>query len=998
VPRQAKPGTPTGPINKRQTKKKATPSSSPPFAIVGIGASAGGLESFTELFQKLPPDTGLAFVLVQHLSPQHVSMLSTFVQKATRMRVEEIQDGVRVEPNRVYIIPPNAVLEIFHGALHLKAMPEPHAAALPINAFFTSLARDQGHLAIGVILSGTGSDGARGLKDIKSDGGITFVQEPTSAKFDGMPLAAIAEAIPDYVCPVDKISRQLIQIARLPIVRQVHVVEESPATPEVEQVLQKIFILLRSATKVDFSTYKYPTISRRIKRRMVLHRVASLTHYLTYLQETPAEVRALFEDLLINVTDFFRDASAFESLKARVFPAIMDKRVAGSSIRVWVPGCSTGEEVYSIAIAFLEYLGDNASKFQIQIYGTDICESAVKIARLGVYPETASQNLSKERLERFFRKEPGGYRITKAVRDCCIFSLQDVTSQPPIIRLDLLSCRNLMIYLSPTIQKKLMDTFFYALNPNGFLMLGTAESVGTAASLFEIVDKKFRIYLKKSSTTIPRNAAHAHPYEPFSETSTASVAPLAIPLKKGDPVKEAERQVLDQFAPAWVLVDQAMDIVQFRGATAPYVEPARGQPTWNLMKMLHPGLSSDARVLIHTAQKTGRPAKKQGIRIKAGSSTLAVDLEVSPVNPPGVEPHCLILFTERGKSEGKSLPKGANPKHSGQKQLNDALFENAALREELGQTQRSLQSIIEDQNATNEEIQSANEEVMSANEELQSTNEELETAKEELQSTNEELTTLNNELSNRNSDLDHLSNDLLNLLDNAHVSIVMVGLDLRIRRFTPMAEKPLNLIAADMGRSLTSINLGFQIDRLEEKVAEVARSLSTIELETQDRSGHWYSIRIRPYKTIDHKIDGAVLVFVNIDESKNRERLTRAADVYSEGIIQTVRDPLVVLDEHFHVEKANQAFYDIFQVNPKETVGRLFYELGNRQWNIPELRDLLENVLPKKLEVRDFHMSHRFEQVGEKSLVVHARSLEWEGQKKLLILITLHDLTKRTEG
>jgi len=925
-----------------------------------------------------------------------MSMLSTFVQKATQMNVEEVKNGVIVEPNHVYIIPPNAILEIFHGTLQLSPMPEPHGGGLPVNVFFQSLARDQGNLAVGVILSGTGSDGAHGLKEIKADGGITLVQKPETAKFDGMPRAAIELATPDFTLTVEEISQELVHIASHPIVRKLVVIEEEAPTQDVEQILLKIFMLIRGVTKIDFSTYKYPTISRRIKRRMVLHRVDTLAHYLTYLQQTPAEVKALFEDLLINVTDFFRDTEAFDSLKTRVFPSIMRDRVSGTPIRIWVPGCSTGEEVYSIAISILEYLGESASKYPIQIYGTDICESAIKIARIGAYPESASSKISTERLERFFRKEQGGFRVTKAVRDCCIFSIQDVTRQPPINKLDLLSCRNVMIYLSQTIQKKLMDTFFYALNDNGFLMLGSAESVGTAANLFAIVDKKFKIYMKKTAAGRPRiDLRGTPPYvPPAAVVLNRSPVPFIQPSKKTDPLVEAERQVLDRFAPAWVLVSPSLDIMQFRGSTSPYIEPARGQATWSLMKMIHPDLSTDIRVLIHSVTKEGKVFRKNGIRVKTGTETRIVDVQVSPVVSPGCEVHYLILFSEIEKVQGNVVQEKQDASKSGQNKIDVLMRENGSLRDELSITQKSLQAIIEDQNATNEEMQSANEEVMSANEELQSTNEELETAKEELQSTNEELTTLNDELSDRNNELDHLSNDLLNLLGNAHVSIVMVGLDLRIKRFTPMAEQLLKLIPADVGRSLTSINLGFQIDDLEDKISKVINQFTTVEIETQDREGHWYSVRIRPYKTQDNRIDGAVIVFVNIDDGKTRERLAKAADAYSDGIIQTVRDPLVVLDEGLRVERVNSAFYEIFKVNPAETVGRLFYELGNGQWDIPELRDLLENVLPKKQEVRDFAVSHRFEVVGQKTVVVHARTLEWEGQKKLLILITLHDLTE----
>lgn len=945
-----------------------------------------------EMFRCLPPDTGMAFVLIQHLSPQHLSMLSTFVQKATRMQVQEAENGMRVAPNQVYIITPNAVLEIFHGVLHLSPMPAPHAGTMPVNTFLTSLARDQGNLAIGVILSGTGSDGSVGLKDIKADGGITLVQEPKTAKFDGMPLAAISAAAPDHVLPIAEISRELVKIASHPVVKKATPLEESHPNSETEEVLQKIFILVRSATKIDFSTYKYPTIIRRIKRRMVLHRVETLKHYLDYLKATPLEVRALFDDLLINVTDFFRDAEAFDALKTVAFPELLENRPSGTPIRVWVPGCSTGEEVYSIAISLLEFLGDAVNKFPIQIYGTDICESAIKIARLGNYPESASKNLSSARIERFFQRDQGGYRVTRAVRDCCIFSLQDVTSQPPINRLDLLSCRNLMIYLGPTIQKKLMETFYYALNPRGYLMLGSSESVGSAAELFAIADKKNKIYTKKSSPFQSRRDFQDAParFQPTEAALQATAVDVPRrPSKAIDPVVEAERLVLERYAPAWVLVNEGLDIVQFRGATGNYIEPASGQPTWNLMRMLRAGLSPDIRILIHSALKEGAPVRKEGIKVKSRALEFTVDIEVSPI----ASSYCLVIFMERtsARTDGTSELKATK---KDKQSISPKDREIVALKDELGQTQKSLQSIIEDQNATTEEMQSANEEVLSANEELQSTNEELETAKEELQSTNEELTSLNDELSSRNRELDDINNDLINVLSNANVSIVMLGTDLKIKRFTPMAEKLLKLIASDVGRNLTDINLGFQVENLEEKIADVIRNVSTVEIETKDRNNQWYSIRIRPYKTTDNRIDGAVIVFVNIDEAKKREEIVRETQTYSDGIIQTVRDPLIVLDANLRVERANQAFFDIFKLRSKDTLGHLFYEIGDGHWKSPELRTLLEEVLPQQKEVRDFKVVKKFPRVGERTLLLNARALEWEGQIKLLILISLHDLTE----
>jgi two-component system CheB/CheR fusion protein len=970
-----------------QPVKKPMPSA---FPIVGVGASAGGLEAFMELFRTLPPDTGMAFVLVQHLSPQHLSLLGSLVQKATRMQVEEISDGTTVIPNHVYIIPPNALLEIFHGVLHLSPIVAPHGSSMPVNSFLTSLARDQGNLAIGMILSGTGSDGAFGLREIKADGGITLVQEPSTAKFDGMPKAAIAEAAPDFVLKIEEMASELMKIASHPVVRKPVVAEESEPSPENAEILQRIYILLRGATKVDFSNYKYPTIIRRIKRRMVLHRIDGLKHYLAHLKSKPDEVSALFEDLLINVTSFFRDADAFESLKSRAFPELLDGRSQGAAIRIWVPGCSTGEEVYSIAISLNEFLGDKVNQFPIQIYGTDICQSSIKISRTGIFPESAVKNISSERLKRFFVREQGGYRVTRVIRDCCIFSIQDVISQPPINRLDLLSCRNLMIYLGQSAQKKLMETFFYALNPNGFLMLGAAESLGSAVSLFAIVDKKNKIYVKKNSPTqIAREYLDAPPNAATVPSPPASETPLRVGLRPSNPVNDAERIVLNKFAPAWVLVNRTLDIVQFRGETDPYIAPASGQPTWNLMKMLRGGLSSDIRVLISSAMKDQKAVSRAGLKVTSGGVRRTLDVDAVPIDSAASEPHCLVVFKERVSERAKSgTPKKGSKK---ERAINLRNSENVRLQEELERTQQSLQSIIEDLNTTNEEMQSANEEVSSANEELQSTNEELETAKEELQSTNEELTTLNDELLSRNKDLDHLSNDLLNVLSNANVSIIMVGRDLRIRRFTPMAEKCLKLIAADIGRNLMDINLGFPMEKFDEKISQVINTLTTIEAETQDRQGHWYSVQIRPYQTVDNKVDGAVIVLMNVDEIKLREKQVLAAERFSDGIIQTVRDPLVVLRQDLTVERANQAFYDTFRVNREATFGRSFYELGNGQWDIPALRELLEKVLVEGLEVRDFTVAHNFEQIGKKEMILNARKLEWEGQQKLFLLISIHE-------
>lgn len=554
-----------------------------------------------------------------------------------------------------------------------------------------------------------------------------------------------------------------------------------------------------------------------------------------------------------------------------------------------------------------------------------------------------------------------------------------------------------MIYLGPQIQKKLMETFYYALNPKGYLMLGSSETIGSANTLFAIADKKNKIYLKKSSPILhrPEYLASKVSETPFvAATRNLDVQPIRA-NKSTDPIVEAERKVLDQYAPAWLLVNKTLEIVQLRGPTGHYIEAASGQPSWNLMKMLRPGLSSEVRILIHSALKESAPTQKNGLKVKSDGLLRTVDVVATPIALSTEDGHCLVLFIERETKHEESGKKPSESSKSKSPRQDPKSRAIANLQEELETNRKSLQLIIDEQNLSSEEMQVANEEVLSANEELQSTNEELETAKEELQSTNEELTTLNDELSSRNNELDHLSNDLVNVFDNVNVSIIMVGPDLKIRRFTPMAEKLFNLIQTDVGRSLADFNLGFHPDNLAQKIDEVIRSISTVEMEMHDRTGAWYSVRIRPYKTVDHKIDGAVLVFINIDDVKSREKAVQAALQYSDGIIQTVRDPLVVLDDHLNIERANQAFYDTFKVKAENTIGHSFYELGNKQWDIPNLRKLLEEVLPAQKEVRDFEVVHHFETVGKKTILLNARTLEWAGQRKLLILIALHDLTER---
>jgi two-component system CheB/CheR fusion protein len=845
----------------------------PSFPVVGIGASAGGLEALSLLLGALPGNAGMAYIVVQHLAANHDSMLPELLGGATNLPVVQVTEGIKIVPDKVFVIPPNTQMGILDGMLHLLPRPGDKTQHMPIDFFLRSLADYAKSRAIGVILSGTASDGSLGLREIKGVGGIAMVQEPKSAKYDGMPRAAIATGVADMVLDPVEIARELVKIARHPFVRHARIPRPGDEIPLVEEHLRRIFFLLRSASGVDFTHYKQPTIKRRLQRRMVLHKISSIEHYLKLLQQNPAEVNALYQDLLIHVTRFFREPDTFVTLAEKVFPQILRNRDDAESIRVWVPGCSTGEEPYSIAIALLEYLGDRAGSVPIQIFATDISENAIDRARGGIYPESIAGDVSAERLRRFFTKVDGSYRIHKQVRDACIFARQDLTRDPPFSKLDLIVCRNVLIYLGPILQKKLMTVFHYALKPTGFLMLGGSETIGLHADLFALADKRHKLYTKKlTSGRISLDfAATGH--------SSSSGRAEAQRKRAGDSRTmgpglnaEANRILLSRFAPSGVIIDSAGQIIQFRGQTGPFLEPAAGEASLNLLKMAREGLLYDLRKAINEARRTEHAVRRDGLHVKDGGKLIDVNIEVIPIVLPDEDRHFLILFERPDPSDGRASSqkagavaspptvrkgRGAPPRDArGEKQM-------LRLQQELAASREYLQSIIQDLEAANEELQSANEEILSSNEELQSTNEELDTAKEELQSTNEELNTVNEELHGRNDELSRVNSDLINLLASVQIAIVMVASDLRIRRFTPMAEKVLNLIASDIGRPISDIKPNIDCPELEQLIAEAIDSVTVKECDVSDRQGNRYTMRIRPYKNLENKIDGAVVVLFN---------------------------------------------------------------------------------------------------------------------------------------
>ena len=835
--------------------------------IAAIGASAGGMEAFTELLHHLPVDTGMAFVLIQHLDPKHHSMLTELLSKKTIMPVKEVTDGMRVEANQVYVIPPNATMSISDHTLRLAPRAEFPGAPMAIDHFMRSLADAQGNRAIGVILSGNGSDGTLGMAEIQAQGGVTFAQDGPTAKFESMPRSAVAAGHVDYVLPPKGIARELARLAQHPYVVREHATEVELA-PAADSALHAIFHLMRKTTGVDFTQYRQTTSLRRIHRRMVVHKIDKIGDYVRYVQSNPAEIKALYQDMLINVTSFFRNPGVFEALKTEVFPKILKNHTPEATIRAWTPGCASGEETYSVAIALLEFLGLRATRTSVQIFGTDVREEGIVRARNGQYPENIEGDVSADRLRRFFTKVEGGYRISKNIRDMCIFAQHNILSDPPFSQMDLVCCRNLLIYLEPSAQNRVISLFHYATRPGGYLVLGTSEGVGSATTLFAAEDRAVKIFSKKGLPA--RQLVTFSMNRPFQKEDAGpahSLAGLPDPAwSYVDAQKEFDRRLLTHYAPAAAFVNEDMEIIHTRGNIGRYFKLAPGRASLSILKMAREGLLLDLRNALGRAKKENAPVRKQNVQIKGGNGNgdasdapqmRRVNFEVVPFRIASANELYFMVVLEDAHPQ-PAVKKGRQ-RPLKEKRTEADVSRIAKLEQELAATKEYLQSVIETQEAMNEELQSANEEILSSNEELQSTNEELETAKEELQSTNEELTTVNDELRNRNLEVSQANNDLTNLLASIDVAIVIVGSDMVIRRFTPQAQKIFGLIVADVGRPLANINPAVEIPGFQNMVTDVMGNSRMQERTVTDRDGVSYLVRIVPYRLADHKIDGAVI-------------------------------------------------------------------------------------------------------------------------------------------
>ena len=986
---------------KKTTEKPALPAAEPNgqkiiesiLPIIGIGASAGGLEAFEAFFGTCPADTGMAFVLVPHLDPTHQSLLCDILQRVTIMPVVEASDQLAVSANRVYVIPPNREMTIFKGVLQLSVPEQTHGQRMPIDGFLRSLAEDRAEQAVGIILSGTATDGTLGLRAIYGVGGVCIVQDPASAKYDGMPQSAIAAGYVTHILAVEKMPAFLLTLKRHTVF---HHSMPPLATEKVLNGIKQILLQVRSVTGHDFSLYKKSTIGRRIERRMSLHGIEDTAVYFRYLKENPSEVHLLFKELLINVTSFFRDPEAFNTLKQNILPALLTEKPAGYVYRVWVAGCASGEEAYSIAIVLQEVLDELREKhtldITIQIYATDLDDDAIAVARAGKYPLNIAQDVTPERLRRFFSKDDAGYKVKKEIREMLVFAVQNVIKDPPFTKLDLLSCRNLMIYLEPELQSRLIPTFHYALKTDGVLLLSSSESIANHAELFFALDRKWKFYrAKQTSGIIQREMSNSAFRMAEIVSKTGGVAVMPNKPKNINVVELSNRALLQAFAPASVTTDVNGNILYVHGDTGRYLRPAPGPISTNIVEMAREGLPLELRSALINAATSATPTLSREVSVKTNGGFSMVSLSVRRLpNSQADDNLLLVSFQDIAAHHSPATAKEVQRKRGG---VAVEAGRAELLQRELAFAKENLQATIEEQQATNEELKSTNEELQSTNEELQSANEELETSKEELQSLNEEMITVNAEQNDRIEQLNNLQNDMKNLLDSTNIGTLFLDHQLCIRRYTREAVKAYRLVSTDVGRPLSDIKSNLNDVDLLAELQIVLDTLIPREREVSSISGAHYLARMQPYRTLDNVIEGAVLTFTDITESNEAGRLKLAslqmAHQLAEGIVKTISEPLLVLDDALRVVSASAAFYKHFQLMEEKTIGCKIYALGNPDcsaWNTPVLHHLLENSLQLEEAINGYEVDHEIPDVGVSRLVLNARRINALGHAELIVL------------
>ncbi len=945
-----------------------------PFPIVGIGMSAGGLEVAMEFLDAMPPDSGMGFVIVQHLEPTRKSLLAELLGRHTRMPVIEVADGTAVEPDHVYVIVPAQTLLIEDGVLRLVEPAESRGYRHPIDHFFTALARDRKTCAIAILLSGAGSNGCAGIQDIKLAGGMCIAQDPDTAKFDSIPRNAIATGAVDFVLAPADMPEALIRYSRQPYIDGT---AEAVIAGASKAEFGDVLTLIRARSGHDFRAYKRTTLTRRTHRRMGLAGIETFDSYLTKLREEPAELHSLLRDLMINVTGFFRDPEAWQALEREVIVPLVRQAVPDQHIRVWVPACSTGEEAYTIAMMIAEQPQTAEKRLLVKIFATDLADNNLTAARRGTYPGSMVESLSSDRLERFFEKTGDSYRIQREIRETVVFAPQNVLADPPYSKMDLVSCRNLLIYLDTDGQDRVLALAHFALREGGYLFLGNAESIGQRDHLFAIVSKRWRIYRRTSGK--PASLADFPIWPPAQQPDPQRAKPRLADM--------AVQALADRFGPASVVIDRHYRIQHFHGLTAEYLTQPPGPPTLDLMAMARDGLALAIRRAVKQALESDESPRSVAMATKSGK----VEVTASMLGSRNGDGLILVSFSPSAKGAGSraaaSRTSRAKPELEPERGYDD----------DLKEARDELHAIVEEYETANEELKAAIEEATSVNEELQATNEEMESSKEELQSLNEELNAVNAELEHKVAELDETSDDLRNLLAGNDIASIFLDEQTRIKWFTPAVTRLFDVIDTDIGRPISHLAQKFVNGDLVGKARAAIDQLAMAQETVKAHSERIYSLRVQWYRTRSNRIIGAVASFVDVTElEQSQARIAEARD-YSQAIVQTVHDPMVVLNGALCVQTASPAFYRYFQVEAKDTVGQLVYDLGNGQWDIPELRRLLDDLLPTSGRIADFEVEHEFPKIGRRFLVLNAQRIVGYGDRPDLILLAFNDATERKE-